>query len=122
MHVHVHVPLRSSFARLRVLGLAGPLLAPRWLVTGGRGRVPRPAPIAAHPLCIGAPVAVAAAAVVQDEAEREEFFRLKKVQAKKAKDKALKEEALAALGVELDGDVVAMGGMVAQQADDDLLF
>jgi len=57
-----------------------------------------------------------------DEAEREEFFRLKKVQAKKAKDKALKEEALAALGVELDGDVVAMGGMVAQQADDDLLF
>jgi len=57
-----------------------------------------------------------------DEAEREEFFRLKKVQAKKAKDKASKEAALAALGVELDGDIVAMGGMVAQEADDDLLF
>ena len=61
----------------------------------------------------------------QDEAEREEFFRLKKVQAKKAKDKAIKKAAALAKGIELDaGDPggSGMGGMVAQQADEDLLF
>ena len=70
------------------------------------------------------PIAMRACSALQDEAEREEFFRLKKVQAKKAKDKQAKKEALEALGLDADGGdaAVAMGGVVAQEADEDLLF
>ncbi|CAH1790951.1 unnamed protein product [Owenia fusiformis] len=55
-----------------------------------------------------------------DEREREEFFRLKKVQNKKGKDRAANEarkEALRLQGVDVDG-----GNLLDDQYDEDLLF
>ena len=70
-----------------------------------------------------------------DEAEREEFFRLKKIQAKKKKIKAEKEEEqakrvadLLAQGIVLDryGNQSATSekdeGLIGVTADDDILF
>merc|ERR1711983_501989 len=59
-----------------------------------------------------------------DELEREEFFRLKKVQDKKKKIRKLKEaeeEARRARGEDLDDDVGG-GDMLEADHDEDLLF
>ena len=66
-----------------------------------------------------------------DELEREEFFRLKKVQAKKKKDAAKAEQLLAEM-MKKEGVVMGEGGSgtgtignlvdVAAPQDDDLLF
>ena len=62
-----------------------------------------------------------------DEAEREEFFRLKKIQAKKAKIKAEKEtekeKRLAAAGISATPATSEVDeGLIGGTADDDILF
>lgn len=59
-----------------------------------------------------------------DESEREEFFRLKKVQAKKAKVKAEKEAALEAkeLGAGGDDGSAMLGGTRLTNTHDNSIF
>jgi len=56
-----------------------------------------------------------------DEMEREEFYRLKKIQEKKKQNKAKKEKEMEQRGIEADAAEHAPS-MLADEADEDLLF
>jgi len=56
-----------------------------------------------------------------DEMEREEFYRLKKIQEKKKKNRKEKEDAMVLRGIEADSSEQAPS-MLAEETDEDLLF
>lgn len=55
-----------------------------------------------------------------DELEREEFFRLKKVQKKKKSDRAEKERRLKEIGVELTETTQLQSKTIFEQNEDDV--
>jgi len=57
-----------------------------------------------------------------DEGEREEFYRLKKIQGKKKRDLEAKRKALAAKGVEAIGQLQPANLLEEEKHDPDLLF